>query len=222
MNVVIFGASGMVGQGVLMECLEASDVAEVLVVGRTPCGVAHPKLSEVMHKDFLNLDAVAGRLAGMDACLYCLGVSSAGMDEARYTAITVDLTMVAARAMLAANPKAAFFYVSGAGTDSSEKGRIMWARVKGRVENQLRAMPFSQVVMFRPGFIQPINGVRSKTPIYKAFYAVTGPAFPLLEKAFPSMVTTTQRVGRAMLNAVRNGAPRQVLEGKDINALAGV
>ncbi len=219
MNVVLFGATGMVGSGVLLECLDDPRVASVLVVGRRSCGVTHRKLTEVLHDDFFDYSALGARLSGLDACFFCLGVSAAGMKEAEYTRLTHDLTLAAARALLDRNPDMVFCYVSGLGTDSTESGRAMWARVKGRTENALRAMPFRGAYMFRPGFIQPLRGVRSRTRLYAALYRVAGPLFPLLRRLFPRQVTTSVRVGRAMIRVAAEGHASPILESDVIDGL---
>ena len=219
MNVIIFGATGMVGAGVLTECLEDPRVRSVLVVGRRSCGVTHPKLRETLREDFFGYADATRVFKDLDACFFCLGVSSAGMSEAAYTRVTYDLTLAAAEALLALNPALTFCYVSGEGTDSSERGRFMWARVKGRTENQLLRMRF-KAYAFRPGFIQPLKGVRSKTRLYQAVYAVAGPLFPLLRRLFPKHVTTTENVGRAMIRVAADGCAKRVLENPDINMLA--
>ena len=221
MRVVIFGASGMVGRGVLLECLDDAGVRAVTAVGRSACVDSHPKLAELLHYDFFHYSAVEVSLAGCDACFFCLGVSSAGMREAAYSRLTLDLTLAAAEAVLRASPAAVFCYVSGSGTDSTEKGRSMWARVKGRTENRLLAMPFRAVYMFRPGYIQPLRGIRSKTALYRAAYNVLGPFFPIWQALAPDAVTTTVKVGRAMIRVAGDGYPTRVLETRDINALAG-
>lgn len=218
MNVVLFGATGMVGQGALRECLLAPDVERVLAIVRSPTGERHEKLREIVHRDFFDFSAIEPELTGLDACFFCLGVSSAGMTEESYRRITYDMTMAAAQTLLRLNPGLTFIYVSGAGTDSTERGRVMWARVKGEIENALLRMPFKAAYMFRPGFIQPQHGIVSKTKLYRAFYAVTGPIFPLL-KRFPKYVTTTEQLGRAMLEVARRGAPKRVLESVEINGL---
>jgi len=218
-NVIIFGATGMVGAGVLRECLEDPRVRSVLVLGRRPCGVTHPKLREIIRSDFVDYSGSAADLSGLDACFFCLGVSSAGMTEAAYTRVTYDLTLAAAEALLALNSSLTFCYVSGEGTDSTERGRFMWARVKGKTENDLLRLP-CRTYLFRPGFIQPLKGVRSKTRLYQAVYDVLGPLFPLLRRAFPKHVTTTENVGRAMIEVAARGAMKRVLENPDINALA--
>ena len=213
MKIVIFGATGMVGQGVLRECLSDERVDQVLTVGRTPVGADHPKLRDVV-ADLWHLDPA--EFADADACLYCLGVSSAGMDEDDYRQVTYDMTMAVADAIPATTT---FCYVSGAGTDSSEQGRIRWARVKGRTENALLAKPFP-AYMFRPGFIQPLHGIVSKTPMYRAIYRFTGPILPILRRAFPRLITTTESLGRAMVNVAVDGWPKHILETPDINAAA--
>jgi nucleoside-diphosphate-sugar epimerase len=221
MRVIIFGASGMVGKGVLLECLDDDTVGAVTAIGRTRCGVSHEKLVELPHGDFFDYSGVESSLAGHDACFFCLGVSSAGMREDRYTRLTLDLTLAAAGAVLRASPDAVFCYVSGAGTDGTERGRSTWARVKGRTENRLLAMPFRAAYMFRPGYIQPLRGIRSKTCLYQAAYTVLGPLFPIWQRLAPDAVTTTVKVGRAMIRVARDGYSRRVLETRDINALAG-
>jgi len=219
MNVMIFGATGMVGMGALLECLDDSRVQSVLVVGRSSCGVQHAKLTEVLHQDFFNYGALADRFRDRDACFFCLGVSSAGMDEPKYHRLTYDLTLAGAQAMATANKRMTFCYVSGQGTDSSERGRSMWARVKGQTENALLRLPFKAAYMFRPGLIQSMRGVRSKTKLYNAMYAVFGPLVPLLRRLFPNHVTTTVIVGRALINVAANGYSKPHLETRDINAL---
>ncbi|WBB67354.1 NAD-dependent epimerase/dehydratase family protein [Micromonospora sp. WMMD812] len=216
MRVVVFGATGMVGQGVLRECLLAEDVTEVLVVGRTPTGRKHPKLREITLPDVGDLGGVREEVTGVDACFYCLGVSSWGLDEAAYTRISYDYPLAAARLLAEVSPAATFVYVSGVGTDSSGAGRVMWARVKGRAENAvLELLPNGYAA--RPGFIQPTYGVVSKTRWYRLGYAVTRPLFPLLRRLFPNQVTTTDRLGRAMLRVAREGSPRRVLANRDLS-----
>ena len=220
MKVLLFGATGMVGQGVLRECLLAQDVTRVQTVGRTACGQQHPKLRELVHADLFDYRAVESSLHPFDACFFCLGVSSSGMDEARYTLLTYHLTMAAAQALVRLNPLMTFVYVSGAGTDSSEKGRSMWARVKGRTENALRRLPFKAVYLFRPGIIQPLHGVASKTTSYRIFYSLSKPLLTPLRVLLPNVVLTTEVMGRAMLAVARHGATKEVLEVGDINAAA--
>jgi len=221
MKVLLFGATGMVGTGALLECLADPRVESVLVVGRTPTGRSHPKLREVLHADFFHYDALRAEFASADACFFCLGVSAAGKSEADYTRQTYDLTLAAARAMAAANPRMTFCYVSGLGTDSTENGRTMWARVKGRTENALLALPFKAAFMFRPGFIQPMNGIRSKTSWYQAFYTLTAPLYPVLHRLFPQYSTTTTHLGRALIEVAANDYQARILGSGDIEALAG-
>lgn len=219
MKVILFGATGMVGQGVLRECLLSNEVEKVLTVGRAVTGWQKPKLQEIAAKDLTDLSAVEAELTGYDACFFCLGVSSAGMSEADYARVTYDLTLSVARTLLKLNPAMTFIYVSGTGTDSTEKGRSMWARVKGRTENDLLKLGFKAAYMFRPGFIQPLDGIKSKTPLYSALYRVTNPLYPLLRAIVPHYITNTQQVGKAMIYAAAHGAPQQHLENRDINAL---
>jgi uncharacterized protein YbjT (DUF2867 family) len=213
MKVVIFGATGMVGQGVLRECLLATDVDEVIAVIRTPTGVSHPKLREVRLADFADVTPIKDELAGADACFYCLGVSSVGMDEAAYTRVSYDYPMAAARVFAELNPQATFVYVSGAGTNPT--GRQMWARVKGRTEQDLIAL-LPRSYAFRPGMIQPMYGVRTKTRWYNAIYTAVAPIVPLLVRVAPKYVTTTDKLGSAMLRAVRFGFPHRIVENADL------
>ena len=209
----------MVGAGVLIECLADPRVRSVLVVGRTPCGVADPKIRELIRADFFDYSDAKADLKGHDACFFCLGVSVAGMTEAAYHRLTYELTVSAAEALVDLNPGLTFCYVSGEGTDSTERGRFMWARVKGKTENHLLRLP-CKAYMFRPGFIQPLKGVRSKTKLYQAFYSVLGPLYPLLKRLLPSHLTTTENVGRAMIQVAASGYQKHVLENPDINILA--
>ena len=215
MKILLFGSSGMVGQGVLRVCLLADDVEQVLAVVRTPGAARHPKLRELVCADMFALPPIE---AGYDACFFCLGVSSVGMSEADYTRGTYDLTLAIARRL---DPGMTFIYVSGTHTDSSEHGGSMWARVKGRTENALFALPFRAKFMFRPGYIQPMHGMRSRTRLYRLLYAVARPFYPAIKALFPRYATTTENVGRAMLEVARHGAPKNLLENADINALSG-
>ncbi|GAB2625204.1 epimerase [Streptomyces capparidis] len=220
MRVVVFGASGMVGHGALRACLLDEEVTEVLAIVRRPLGLRHPKVKEIVHTDFTDYSAVLGELKDLDACLYCLGVSALGRSEEEYTRITYDYALAAARALSAAGTGPTFVYVSGEGTDSTGGGRTMWARVKGRTENALLAMPFT-AYMFRPGYIQPVGGAVSRTPLYRAVYRLTARCYPLLRRLAPRWVTTTDDLGRAMLAAVRpDGRGPFVLRTADINRLA--
>jgi len=220
MKVVIFGATGMVGEGVLRECLEDSRVESVLVVGRSRLRLTDPKIREILHTDFLDFKPIQSQFAGYDARFFCLGASAAGKSEDDYRRLTYDVTLAAAEAIAAASPNLTFCYVSGEGTDSTEHGRIMWARVKGRTENALLRMPFKAAYMFRPGYIQPFKGVRSKTGWYQAIYNVLGPAYPILRRLAPRYVTTTVNVGRAMIQVAANGYSKQILGTNDINLVA--
>ncbi|MEV0554251.1 epimerase [Streptomyces sp. NPDC050597] len=223
MKVILFGATGMVGQGVLRECLRDAGVESVLVVGRTAVGVSHPKLREVVRADLMDLGGLESELSGYDACFFCLGVSSAGMKEDAYRKVTYDLTLEVARSLGRWNPGLTFCYVSGQGTDGSAQGRVMWARVKGETENALLALDGVEAYMFRPGLIQPMHGIRSKTPVYRVIYALTGALLPLLRKLVPRRITTTEQVGLAMIAVARDGAAERVLETDGINrAAAGV
>lgn len=219
MKVILLGATGMVGQGVLRECLIDLEVERVLTLGRSATGQQHEKLRELVHKDLSDLSSVEEELSGYDACFFCLGVSAAGMTEQDYRRVTYELTMAVARTLARRNPGMTFIYVSGSGTDSTGRSRFMWARVKGETENALLQLPFKAAYMFRPAFIQPLHGVSSKTRLYKAIYAVMGPLYPLLRDLFPKYVTTSQQVARAMLEVAKRGAPKRVLENQDINGI---
>jgi uncharacterized protein YbjT (DUF2867 family) len=220
MKVVIFGASGMVGMGTLLECLDDSRISSVLVVGRSSCGVQHPKLTEILHADFFDFAAIQGRFADCDACFFCLGVSAAGMREEDYHHLTYDLTLAAARAVVGSGARPTFCYVSGEGTDSTERGRVMWARVKGKTENALLHLPFKASYMLRPGFIQPMRGVRSKTALYHVLITLFRPLFPLLRRLFPQQTTTSVNMGRAMIHLAVAGDASTILRSADINRLA--
>jgi uncharacterized protein YbjT (DUF2867 family) len=219
MKVIIFGATGMVGQGVLRECLLDPEVETVLSIARSPSGQAQGKLREIQHADFTSFAALESQLAGYDACFFCLGVSSAGMKEPDYAHVTYDFTLAAAAPLARLNPGMTFIYVSGEGTDSSEKGRSMWARVKGKTENALLALPFKAAVMFRPGAIQARHGIRSKSRVYRLLYALFGWLIPVVKLLAPNQVTTTEIVGRAMLAVAKRGAPKRILRTPDINTL---
>ena len=217
MKVLLFGATGMVGQGVLRECLVDAGVTEVLSVGRGPTGVQNAKLHEILHDDFTDFSKIESRLAGYDACLFCLGVSSIGMSEERYRHLTYDITLAAATALARLNPQMTFVYVTGAGTDSTEQGSRMWARIKGKTENDLLKLPFRAAYMFRPAGIQPLHGIRSKTAWVQALYVAGAPLLALLGRVAPKYMTTTEQVGRAMIKVARDGYPKPVLESEDIN-----
>ena len=206
----------MVGQGVLLECLRDPQVTRVLAVGRRATGMSHPRFAELVRADLFDWADTDDDLAGYDACFFCLGVSSAGMRESEYARTTYDLTMAAATTLARLNPEMTFIYVTGQGTDSSEQGRSMWARVKGRTENALLRLPFRAAYMFRPGIIQPVEGVRSSTTLYRIFYTVFAPIIPLLRRIFPHAIVTSAEVGRAMIRVARDGHPQPVLEARDI------
>jgi len=219
MKVILFGATGMVGQGALRECLLDAGVESVLAVARSPTGVQHAKLREIVHNDFIDYSAIEPQLAGYDACFFCLGVSSVGMNEARYRHLTYDITLAAAKTLARLNTGMVFIYVTGRGTDSTERGSLMWARVKGKTENDLLKLPFKAAYMFRPAGIQPLHGVRSKTAWVQAIYVGTAPLLTLLNRVAPKFMTTSEQVGRAMIKVARDGFPRPVLESEDINRL---
>jgi uncharacterized protein YbjT (DUF2867 family) len=219
MNILLFGATGMVGQGVLRECLLDPGVRLVQTIARSASGVQHAKLREIVHTDLWDYSSIEISLSGFDACFFCLGVSSAGMKEDAYARVTYGITIAAANTLSRLDPQMTFIYVSGAGTDSSERGRSMWARVKGKTENALLRLPFKAAYMFRPGIIEPIHGIRSKTASYRLLYGLSRPLLPLLRWAFPNAVLTTEEIGRAMLIASREGAPQRILETKDIRSL---
>jgi len=217
LRIIITGASGMVGEGVLHECLQHNSVGEVLVVGRTPCGVTHPKLKEVIHKNFFDLTAIEGQLGGYDACLFCLGVTSVGKKQAEYFDLTYTLTITFAEALVKENNGMVFCYVSGASTDSSEKGRVMWARVKGQTENELLRMPFKKAYMFRPGYMHPTRGLQHT----HKFYSYIKWMYPIVKALAPNKVSTLAQVGQAMIQVLLHGYEKPVLEISDINKLAG-
>lgn len=213
MRVILFGATGMVGQGVLRECLLDERVEAVLTVGRAPVGTTHPKLTEQVEKDLFALEPITG----YDTCFFCLGLSSVGVAAEEYERITYQLTLSVARTLPA---DTTFVYVSGASTDSTERGRVRWARVKGATENALAKLPL-RTFFFRPGYIQPRHGITSKTPLYRTIYRVAAPLYPVLSRLAPRVVTTTEDIGRAMLEVAAHGYERQILENPDINAAAG-
>jgi uncharacterized protein YbjT (DUF2867 family) len=220
MRVIVVGASGMVGQGVLRECLHAPEIECVLAVGRSPLGRTEPRLVERVIPDMTDLSAIESDLQDFDACFFCLGVTSAGMTEEEYRKVTYDITAAFAKTLARLNPGMTFVFVSGSGTDSSEQGPVMWARVKGAAENVVLNAGFKAAYMFRPGIIQPLHGIRSRTPAYRFFYTWLSPLVALLKALLPGYVTTTENIGRAMLAAAQRGAPKLILDNRDINALA--
>jgi uncharacterized protein YbjT (DUF2867 family) len=218
MNVMLFGATGMVGQGVMRECLLDPEVYLLQTVGRTATGTQHRKLRETVHNDLWHYESLEAQLSGFDACFFCLGVTSSGMTEENYQRVTYGITLAAAEALSRLNPQMTFIYVSGSGTDTSERGRSMWARVKGKTENALLRLSFKGAYMFRPGIIQPLHGIKSSTPLYNVFYTLGKPLLPLLRLVIPDQILTTEQVGRAMLAVAKHGFPKQILEIKDIQA----
>ena len=219
MRVILFGATGMVGAAALIECFEDPRVTSVVAVVRRPIGKTHPKLREVLHQDFYDYSAIKKVFVNADACFFCLGVSAVGKSEEEYTHLTYDLTLAAAKAMVSVNPQMTFVYITGQGTDSTERGSAMWARVKGKTENAILALPFRAAYMLRPGYIQPMKGVRSGTRLYQWIYNVVTPLYPLFEKVAPNRMTTSERVGRAFVEVAANGYPKKILEVPDINAI---
>jgi uncharacterized protein YbjT (DUF2867 family) len=217
MKAILFGASGMVGQGVWRECLLDPTIDRVLSIIRNATGQQNAKLTELVHKDFFDFSGIESQLTGYDACFYCVGLSAAEMTEEAYSHATYDMTLAVAKTLARINPAMTFVYVSGAGTDSTEKGRTMWARVKGKTENALLNLPFKAAYMFRPGIIQPLHGIQSRTSGYRIFYSVTKPLMPILRTLFPQYVTTTELLGRAMIRVAQRGYPKHVLETSDIN-----
>jgi uncharacterized protein YbjT (DUF2867 family) len=220
MHVLLFGATGMIGHGALEACLRDPEVERLTVIGRRATGRVHPKLTEHVRADVADLSGLEAELRTTDACLFCLGVSAGGLGEQRYTELTCDLTLSVARTLIGLNPGMTFVYVSGQGTDSSERGRMMWARVKGRTENALLALGFRSAVMLRPGAIQPVDGARSSTRLYRMLYVALAPVMPVLRRLFPRQIVTTAEMGRAMLAAARLGTARVVLEPPEIARLA--
>jgi uncharacterized protein YbjT (DUF2867 family) len=219
MKVILFGATGMVGQGVLRECLVDPGIEAVRAVGRSPIGKDHSKLRELRHDNFTDYSAIEPQLTGYDACFFCLGVSSIGMDEAHYRHLTYDITMAAATTLAKINPGMVFTYVTGRSTDSTEQGSQIWARVKGKTENDLLKLPFKAAYMFRPAGIQPLHGVRSKAGWINVIYTVTAPLLSYLTRVAPHYMTTSEQLGRAMIKVARDGYPKPVLESEDINRL---
>lgn len=220
MKVIIFGSSGMVGKGVLLECIDHEAISEILVVSRTPSGMQHAKLKEVLHDNFTDFSAIADQLKGFDACFFCLGVSANGLNEAAYRKITYDFTLAAAKTLVAINANMWFIYVSGMGTDSTEKGRLMWARIKGKTENDLLNLGFKGAVMFRPGMIIPLRGIESRTPSYQKFYYYFKGLLMLIRSIFPNSMNDTTQLGLAMINVALNGSDKKILFAADINSLA--
>jgi uncharacterized protein YbjT (DUF2867 family) len=221
-KVLLFGASGMLGTAVLRECLADPQVAKVVSVGRTALALHSAKLEQVVHADLANYAAIESSLGDIDACFFCLGVSAANLSEQDYSRVTHDYTLAAANTLVRLNPRMVFVYVSGAGTDSSGSGRLMWARVKGRTENALLAVPFAAAYMLRPGIIQPLHGIKSKTRSYRIFYSLSAFLLPALRAVFPNQVLSTTQIGAAMLNLAKHGYAKNILEARDIRAVAAL
>jgi uncharacterized protein YbjT (DUF2867 family) len=219
MKVLLFGSTGMIGQGVLRECLLDPGVEQVITVGRGPTGQQHARLRDIVLPDVTDLSTIEPQLAGIEACFFCLGVTSAGMSEEDYSRVTFDLTLAIAGTLARVAPGMTFIYVSGMGADSGEQGRTMWARVKGRTENALLRLPFRAAYMFRPGLIIPLHGIQSRTRWYRLFYTTVRPLNPVLKRLFPAAVTTTEQLARAMIAVAYRGYPVRVLETRDINTL---
>lgn len=220
MKILLFGATGMIGQGVLRECLADAGVESVVTIGRSATGAKHGKLREIVHADLLDYSGMEAELSGFDACYYCLGVSSAGMSEADYERITYSMAVAAGEALRRWNPEMVFVFVSGTGADSTEQGPVMWARVKGRTENALLGMGFRDCYVFRPAGVEAMHGERSKARASRIGYALARPFLPLLRWLLPRYLVTTEQIGRAMLRLTRQGAPKKLLESADI-LLAG-
>lgn len=214
LKVIITGVTGMVGEGVLIECLQHEDVQEILVVNRRSCGVRHPKLKEIIHKDFFDLSPIEDQLSGYHACFFCLGVSSVGKKEAEYYHLTYELTMNTAKVLSRYNDEMTFFYISGAGTDSTEQGKIMWARVKGKTENDLMELPFKAVYNFRPGFLEPTSGMKNIK-----YYKYVSWLIPVLRKIAPKYICSLRELGQAMIHTAQKGYEKHILEVRDIVSL---
>ncbi len=219
MNTILFGATGMIGSGALIECLRDARIGRVLVIGRRSCGVEHEKLEKIIISDFYDYSGIEDRLSGYDACLFCLGTTAVGKSEEEYRRMTYDLTLAAARTLLRLNPGMTFCYVSGEGADDDGTSRQMWARVRGETERALQALPFGHVRIFRPFYIHPVSGVRSSTGVYRIFYKILSPFYPLLKRIFPGYVTTTATLGRALIEAGLDNGSMPVLRSRDINRL---
>lgn len=211
-RVIITGTTGMVGEGVLYDCLLHEDVEQVLVINRKNCGISHPKLKEIIHADFFDFSSIENQLQNYNACFFCLGVSSIGMNEETYTKLSYTLTMHVAQTLSRLNTDMTFCYISGAHADSTEKGRSMWARVKGKTENDLMKLPFKKTYMFRPGYMQPTKGMKNTLKYYKYVSWM----YPMWRTFFPSFVSTLSELGLAMINAAAKGYDKSILEVKDI------
>jgi uncharacterized protein YbjT (DUF2867 family) len=219
-NAILYGATGMIGSGVLIECLEDPDVKSVLIIGRSSAGVKHPKVKELLIQDFTDYSSVEDQLTGYNACFFCLGISSFRMPEDKYTKITYDFSVAAAEVLSRLNPEMTFSFISGQGTDGTEQSSTMWARVKGKAENAVKSHPFKAVYLFRPGYIHPMKGVKSRTKVYQILIPIFSPLYPLMKRLMPGSVTTSENLGKAMINSAKIGYEHQVLENQNINELA--
>jgi len=219
-KVIITGATGMVGKGVLLECLASDKVDKILLLSRSSIGIENDKITEIIHKDFYNFSTYYDAFKGYDACYFCLGTSSFRMKEREYNEITYKMTLHLAKLLSEVNPEMSFCYVSGVGTDTTEMGRSMWARVKGKTENAILKLPFKSAFMFRPGFIQPVNGVKSKTSLYKTIYSIVGPFYPLLKWMNPNGLITTNDLAKAMIKTTLDGYDEAIIYNKDIVILS--
>ncbi len=215
-NVIITGATGMIGKGVLLECLDHPKINEVLVIGRNPIDIEHPKMKEINHKDFSDFSKIQEKLQGYQACFFCLGISAARLNEEQYKHITYDFTLSLANTLVKINPEMTFNYVSGQGTDSTEKGRMMWARVKGKTENDLLSLGFKQAFMFRPGVIIPLKGIRSKTKSYQFMYDNFTWLLKIIRVMAPNSIVNTTQIGLAMINTVLEGYDKSIITPRDI------
>jgi uncharacterized protein YbjT (DUF2867 family) len=220
MKVIIYGATGMVGQGVLRECLLDSNIELVLSVGRSQPNEEHAKLRKLVVPDLTSYQGQESQLTGFDACFFCLGTTSNGKTEAEYSRVTFDFTVAAAKTLLQLNPKMTFVYVSGIGADSTEKSAAMWARVRGKTENVLLQMPFKGVYIFRPALIEPMHGIESRTTLYRVFYQVAKPLMPILRRALPTQISSTENIGRAMISVAARGYSEKILQSADFNKIA--
>lgn len=220
MKAVIFGATGMVGQAVLREAILDIGVERVIAVGRSPIALVNPKFENIIHADFLHFAPLEKKLQGIDVCFWCLGIASAGLNEAEYKKITCDYTLAAAKTLLKVNPKMTFVFISGMGADASEQGRVMWARVKGMAENGILGMKFKRAIVIRPAFIEPKDGIRSRTRLYRWLYIFFRPFMPLIRLIAPNSVTNTRLLGKLMLHMARHGSPKPIMESADLVKLA--
>ncbi len=220
LKVIIFGSTGMVGKGVLYECIDSENVESILLINRSSLGIENTKVKEILHDDFTDFTSLETELKGYDACYFSLGVSAAGMKEEKYKKITYDFTLAAAKTLRKLNDNMTFIYVSGVGTDSTEKGRSMWARVKGKTENDIVKLGFKQAYLYRPGYIQPMKGIKSKTKLYNALYVFSKPLYPLLKLLIPNQITTTEKLGKSMINITLKPYSNKIISNRDINTIA--